>query len=244
MMKALLLAAGMSKRLRPLTNEIPKTLLKINGEAIVDLIIQSLKGNNVKDFIIVTGHGENHLRNHIERNYPELNVVFVFNKDYNKKENIFSVFLALEHLSENDDLLIVNSDVVFSKKIIDEFFNKMDGNQLLVDYKKKLGSEEMKVIFDEQGNLKQINKKLDPLKSNGEYIGIAKIDKDTINAFKQTTKEMIEQGINDYYEQIIQVMADNGTEIKGHNIRDNLWIEVDTLQDLEYARRIVLNEFK
>jgi len=243
-MKALLLAAGMSKRLRPLTNEIPKTLLKINGETIVDLIIQSLKRNNVKDFIIVTGHGENHLRNHIERTYPELNVVFVFNNDYNKKENIFSVFLALEHLSENDDLLIVNSDVVFSKKIIDEFFNEMDGNQLLVDYEKKLGSEEMKVIFDEQGNLKQINKKLDPLKSNGEYIGIAKIDKETISVFKQTTKEMIEQGVNDYYEQIIQIMADNGTEIKGHNIRDNLWVEVDTLQDLEYARRIVLNEFK
>ncbi|MHA1955014.1 MAG: phosphocholine cytidylyltransferase family protein [Candidatus Heimdallarchaeaceae archaeon] len=243
-MLVLLLAAGRSKRLKPITDLIPKTLIKLNGKAILDLIIETLLKNELRDIYVVTGHGEEYVREHLTAIYEGVNFEFVYNPEYDTRENIYSVLLALNELKESDDLLIINSDVVYHPDILDQFVQNYKGNQLIIDYAKKLGEEEMKVIFDKEGHLSKINKKLEPEASDGEYIGILVIEKESFEKFKKLTQELIDAGVDDYYEEVIQQMVNRGMLISGYSTNMKLWIEVDTHQDLEYAKRIVSNGFQ
>jgi choline kinase len=243
-MLVILLAAGRSKRLKPLTDKIPKTLIRLSNQSIIDLIINTLSKHELGTIYIVTGHGEKFVREHLESKYSDLDLQFVFNPAYDTRENIYSVLLALNEIEDNEDVLIINSDVVYHPDILNQFVQNYKGNQLVIDYEKQLGEEEMKVIFNKNGFLHRINKKLNPENSDGEYIGIMIISKESFEEFKNLTNELVENGVDDYYEEIIQQMANRGGQISGFGTEGRLWIEVDTHKDLDYAKRIVQNGFK
>ena len=93
-MKGLILAAGFGNRMSPLTNNTHKTLLKINGEAIMDRIVLSLIQNGINKIIIVTGYRAEELTNHLQKNFPKIEFEFVHNERYRETNNIFSLALA------------------------------------------------------------------------------------------------------------------------------------------------------
>ena len=90
-MIAIILAAGMASRLRPLTNNTPKCLLKIGERSLLQRSIDALIINGIKEFVIVTGYLHNQIEDFVKQQYPDINISFIHNEIYNSTNNIYSL---------------------------------------------------------------------------------------------------------------------------------------------------------
>ena len=131
-MKALILAAGFGNRMSPLTNNTHKTLLKINGEAIMDRIVSSLLQNGVEKIVIVTGYRVEELIAHLDKNFPAVAFEYVHNPRYRETNNIFSLALAFEQIALDDDILLIESDLIYTPDVIAQAINSPHDNVALV----------------------------------------------------------------------------------------------------------------
>ena len=120
-MKALILASGLGKRLRPLTEKNPKALIHLGKKSILERMVRLLIKNNVVDIIITTGHLENQIKDFIKTKFPSLNVTYINNPIYDKTNYIYSLWLARDAVGD-DDIVLLHSDMVFEpgllKKVI------------------------------------------------------------------------------------------------------------------------------
>ena len=170
-MKAVILAAGMSSRLRPLTNSIPKCLLNIGNHSILELTIDHLLANNINDIIMVTGFLEDQIKSFIKNKYPDLKVSYIYNSSYKSTNNIYSLWLVKE-LVNNDTMLLLDSDIIFDKKIIELLISSGYENCLANKSDIELGDEEIKIKINEEGYISEISKEVNIKEAIGESIGI------------------------------------------------------------------------
>jgi len=228
------LAAGESKRLRPLTEKIPKCLLPLNGDNFISFQIKILKKYNLKINIVI-GHGADKVKSSINEN-----VNFIYNPEY-EKNNIVSLKYALTYLQNADSILIVNSDVIFHPRILDKILNCDYENAVCVDNVKKLGEEEMKVKI-ENGKVLLFRKNLSIEFSAGEYIGIAKFSGKGLKILREKVFEMVNEGkVNEWYEEAFNEITRDIDIIPVFT--DGLpWTEVDTFEDYVYAKEIYKKE--
>ncbi|MFX1409380.1 MAG: sugar phosphate nucleotidyltransferase [Promethearchaeota archaeon] len=131
-MKVILLNAGIGKRLAPLTDKIPKCLVKIsNNETILDLQLKNILKFGFKEFIIPTGPFEEKIKNHIKKNYPTIVVQYVNNPLYDKTNYIYSLYLTKNVI--NDDILISHGDLIFSENLVRLLLKSKDKDCVLVN---------------------------------------------------------------------------------------------------------------
>ncbi len=131
-MKALILAAGFGNRMSPLTNNKHKTLLEIDGEPIMDRIINSLLVNSVNEILVVTGYRSEELISHLENTFPNVMFEFVHNERFRETNNIFSLSLAFEQKIIDDDILLIESDLIYTTEVISKAINSSYDNVALV----------------------------------------------------------------------------------------------------------------
>jgi len=131
-MKALILAAGFGNRMRPLTNNAHKTLLKVNGQAIIDRIVSGLIGNDITNIVIVTGYRADELRDHLLETFQGAQFQFVHNERYRETNNIFSMALAFEQMELDDDVLLIESDLIFTPDVIERAIHSKYKNVALI----------------------------------------------------------------------------------------------------------------
>lgn len=131
-MKVILLNAGIGKRLAPITNKIPKCLVRIKDDVtILDNQIKNLLKFNLESFIILTGPFEEQIRNHMKKYYPSTQVQYINNPMYDKTNYIYSIHLAKKLINEN--VLITHGDLIFSEKLIAKLIESDDENCVLVN---------------------------------------------------------------------------------------------------------------
>lgn len=232
-MEAVILAAGYGSRLGHHTAEIPKAMLKIGNKPLIHYALRTLEKNGIRDVIVVTGHKGYKLRDYLSQ--FDLNFNFVHNSLYRKTNNIYSLYLAIEHVRKG--FYILNSDVLFHPEIFDSLHNSTNNALTLsVDTVKKLGEEEMKVkIVD--GLIKKISKQIPPDEADGEYIGIAKVPKNAVdNLSEHVELVMDEKGRRVFYEEAFQSMMDAEIEVFYESTKGLPWIEIDTPSDLITAK--------
>lgn len=117
MKKALILAAGLGKRLGNLTKDIPKCLLPVGEQTLIDFSLEALKENGVKEIIIVSGFAHENLKAHIEKKWTEkFSFKFIFNDKFKEYNNIYSAYLAKDYL--DDETILLNSDIIFHPEIL------------------------------------------------------------------------------------------------------------------------------
>ena len=116
-MKALILAAGLGSRLAPLTDDCPKSLVKVNGKSILIKQIENLKENGIEDITIISGYKADILEKKIKEEYPEINIIH--SEDYKNTNNMYSAYLASNKL-KGQDFLMMNADVFFDSSVIKE----------------------------------------------------------------------------------------------------------------------------
>jgi choline kinase len=234
-MKAVILAAGVASRLRPLTNHTPKCLLKVGSKNILELTIENLLANKISEIVIVTGYLENQIRDFIKLRFPELNITLLYNELYESTNNIYSLWLARNALN-GDDMLLMDSDIVFNWQIIEKLLSSEKKNCLALK-RHELSEEEIKVRTDLGGRVLEISKEVKLSEAAGESVGIELFGREVIPALFKVIdhKVNIEKNVNQFYEAAFQELINSSHEIYVVDITEYFCMEIDTAEDLKLA---------
>lgn len=133
-MKALILAAGYGQRMRPLSDSVHKTMLDVGGQTIIDRILYGLRLHGVSDVWIVTGYRAEELCEHVSVHHQDLKFHFVHNERFDKTNNIYSMALAFEQMTFEDDLILIESDLIYEPAVLDRLLKSGRENVALVDH--------------------------------------------------------------------------------------------------------------
>ncbi len=241
-MKAVILAAGVASRLRPLTNNTPKCLLKIGSKNILELAVENLIANKISDIVIVTGYLENQIRDFLKIRFPELNITFYYNEFYESTNNIYSLWLAGQAL-HGDDMLLMDSDIVFDKQIIAKLCNSGYKSCLALKRHDVL-DEEIKVRTDHNGRVLEISKEVNPSEAAGESVGIELFNKELVGELLSVIdhKVNIEKKVNQFYEAAFQELINKNHDIYVVDITEYFCTEIDTIEDLKIAGELYIKK--
>jgi choline kinase len=233
-MIGVILAAGMAKRLRPLTDEKPKCLLEVGGKTLLQRTVDAMISAGVKEFVVVTGYRENMIREFLTVNYPQYTVHFIDNPDYEHNNNIFSLWLAMQQL-HGSEVLLMDSDILCDPEAVRRVARKT--NPALAMQQHELGEEEMKIVVDEAGRITEISKTCSPADAIGESVGIEKMTPTYTEAIYQELRKMIlDEGLIDiFYERAFERLIPQGHTFEVVDTTDLFSYELDTPEDLEKA---------
>jgi len=228
-----IVAAGLSSRLYPLTERSPKSLLPLCNEKILERNLRILEGNGFERIIVVTGY----LKEMIE-NVVEDRAITVFNPFYKYCNNMGSLYFAKNFVSE-EPFLYLHGDVVFSEVLLQQFLNNLSEQHfidLAVDFK-ETDEEAMKVQIDDQAFLVQSSKEISFEDSKGEWIGLAAIHQ-PVKLFKQIEQVLATEHMNVYDTYAFTELAQKGEKIKCLPIHNEPWVEIDFIEDYEKAKEL------
>lgn len=242
-MQAIILAAGASKRLRPLTDTTPKCLLKIGEKNLLERTILNLTDNGINEFIFVTGYREDMIKDFMNAAFPGLKVTYITNPDYENNNNSYSLWMAKDFVK--GDILLLDSDILFDKKIITALLQSENENCLAVNFTDKLDEEQIKVILNGENEVLKIGKEISIEKSAGESIGIEKFSAYFMKALfaildRKITRENI---VNEFYEASFQELIDkggSGNSIFAEDVSKFTCMEIDTADDYENAQNLII----
>lgn len=246
-MQAIILAAGMGRRLGELTSQNTKCMVPVNGKPLIDRLLCQLSKLNLERVIIVIGYQGKKLQDHIGQRYGDLNIQYVENPIYDKTNNIYSLALATDYLQE-DDTLLIESDLIFDDNLFSIIINDPYPNLALVAKYQSWMDGTMVKIDEERDILNFVPKKAfnyDEVDQYYKTVNIYKFSKEFsqqkyvpfINAYCKAL------GPNEYYEQVLQVITSlDKSNIKALPIGDEKWYEIDDVQDLDIAEAIFAEE--
>lgn len=242
-MKAVILAAGMATRLRPLTLNTPKCLLKVGERSLLHRSIDALLENGIKEFVIVTGYLNELIENFVKEQYEDrIKVTFIHNNLYDSTNNIYSLWLARPEV-DGEEMLLLDSDLLYDPRIIGRVLHQESQNVLTL-IKHDLGEEEMKVVLDTDGSITEISKTCAPSLAAGESLGIERMGKSYTTAlYKELDVMMNKEGLeNKFYELAFERLIRQGHTYKVIDVTDLFSCELDTVEDFENAKSLIPTE--
>lgn len=233
---AVLLCAGVGSRLRPLTDDRPKSLVDVSGEPILLRAVRKLVDHGVRELVIASGYREDALKRALA-NAP-IPVHFCPNEAYDRTQNSVSLLLCREAVGARAFYLL-DGDVLFHPEILSRLDEGEADLTVAVEHRTDMGEEEMKVLV-EGDRVRAFGKGLDPRKSYGESIGMARIGERASSAlFDELSRAHGEGTTNLYYEDVFNHLIETGHVVKAVDIGACPWIEVDTPEDLARAEALV-----
>ena len=246
-MISVILAAGMAKRLRPLTDKCPKCLLKIGERSLLWRSLDAMSQAGIRDFVIVTGYKAEMIHEEVERWKNEGTKVrgyegtfsFLHNADYENNNNIYSLWMTGE-VVRGKDFLLLDSDILLDPKLVDRMAHE-EGSALAVN-RHELGEEEMKVVVahaNDQCSIIEISKTCNPVDAMGESVGVEKITADYSEAlYKELDKMILDEGLIDvFYEQAFQRLILQGHQFHVVDTTKYFSMELDTPEDYYNAQK-------
>lgn len=239
-MQAIILAAGMGRRLGELTKNNTKCMLEVNGVRLIDRYLRQLSKYSLDRIVIVVGYEGQKLIDYIHANYPDINIEFVNNPIYDKTNNIYSLALAKDYLCA-DDTILMESDLIVEDGIIDKLLNHTDKDLALVAKYEQWMDGTMVRIDDNRRILQFIPKVGFRYEEADDYYK-------TVNIYKFSREFSSKQyipfleayckvmGNNEYYEQVLSVLTLlQNTTLRALPVGNEKWYEIDDVQDLDIA---------
>lgn len=232
-MRAIILAAGMGRRLAPMGWDKPKCLLPVGSTTLLENIFHSLKQQNMHEAILVVGYQHELVQRDASKH--DIQCQFVVNENFADSNTIHSLWLAREFMT--DDFFYFNADVWFDPDIL-SLLIRSETTALAVD-QKSCGQEEVKVVVDDQLRIKRISKQLDPAQCYGEFIGIAKFSREVATSLIKALKPYNEnpQQRNLFFEAALNDILDQHI-VRAVPIGYLRAVEIDTPQDYERAKKL------
>jgi len=229
--QAVIVAAGLGSRLKPYTNDRPKTLIEINGTTMIRRSIKIMLEHGIEEIIVVVGYKKELIEEHL-KDYP---VKFVHNPFYLITNNMASLWFA-EPLLEGD-FIYAHSDLVYDASLMRTLIESKYETALLVE-EKRCGEEEMKVIAKD-GLLVESSKLIDPIQCVGEWTGIARFSHKFTQILMPWIGALLEDGhLQDYDTLAFTQLSQHGEAIHIIKFEDKPWMEIDTAEDLLAAREL------
>ena len=242
-MQAIILAAGMGKRLGELTKTNTKCMIKVNGQTLIDRMMKQLVQLRLSRVVLVIGFEGKKLKKYIQDQNYNVPITFVINPIYNTTNNIYSLYLAKKYLEE-DDTILLESDLILEDSLFQKLLNNPFPNLALVaKYQHMMDGTVVKL--DQNNNIIQFIPKKDFVFSerNNYYktLNVYKFSKEfcihNYNPFLEAYSTAF--GNNEYYEQVLRVITFlDKSEFKALPIADEKWYEIDDIQDLNIAEAI------
>ena len=242
-MQAIILAAGMGKRLKELTQNNTKCMVKVNGVSLIDRMLHQIQKQNVDRIVIVVGYEREKLKEYIATLGITTPITYIDNPIYDKTNNIYSLSLASDYLCE-DDTLLFESDLIFEDSVLDSLVRDPRPTLALVD-KYESWMDGTCVKLDEDDNIEAFvpgkKFKFDEIKDYYKTVNIYKFSKDFSKTHYVPFLDAYQKalGENEYYEQVLRVitMLDDPV-IKAKRLTGQKWYEIDDIQDLDIATSI------
>ncbi|MBR6342282.1 MAG: aminotransferase class I/II-fold pyridoxal phosphate-dependent enzyme, partial [Treponema sp.] len=244
-MQALMLAAGMGKRLGRYTKNATKCMVPVNGKTLIEYAIEALVKNNIKRMVIVVGYKSDVLINFIhskfnKENLKGMEIEFIENKVYDKTNNIYSLYMARDELCK-DDTILLESDLIFKPEIITKLIKSKDPNLAVVSHFESW-MDGTCTLLDEENNITGILDKAhfnwfetqDYYKTVNIYKFSKEFSKDYYVPFLEAYQKSF--GKNEYYEQVLKVLSFlSSSTLKGLPVAGDDWYEIDDPADLAIA---------
>lgn len=237
-MKAIILAAGMASRLRPLTLHTPKCLLKVGERTLLERSMDAIIKAGIREFVIVTGYLNEKIENFVKETYGDsISVCFIHNKDYETTNNIYSLWLARPE-AEGEEVLLLDSDLLYDGQIVERVLEDSHENVLTL-IRHELGEEEMKVVMDNNGAITEISKTCNPASAAGESLGIERMGKAYTTALYKELDGMMNQEHleNTFYELAFLRLIAQGVTFSVLDVTELFSCELDTIEDFENAKQ-------
>ncbi|MEH7115502.1 sugar phosphate nucleotidyltransferase [Neobacillus niacini] len=228
-MKAIILAAGMGTRLRPLTNDTPKSLVKVAGEPMIERQIKFLKEKGINDIIVVTGY----LHEKFEYLKERYSVKLIHNDKYNLYNNIYTMYLVRDYLQ---DAFVTEADVFMVNNFIK---TDLEHSTYFAGIKHDF-EQEWILKFDENDRIYDI-----VIEGGTDYIiaGVSYWTQKDGRIIKEKLEEAIDsRNYKDlYWDNIVQENLNN-INLKITKVNSDDWFEVDSLEDLDQANNYLLSK--
>ncbi len=237
-MTGVILAAGMARRLRPLTDRCPKCLLAVGGRSLLQRTVDALIGAGIDRLVVVTGYKGDMIVDELSRLYPGLDKVFIDNADYANNNNIFSLWMTRPYV-DGKEFVLADSDILLDPALI-ERVARADAPAIALN-RHDMGEEEMKIVVDSDMYALKITKQCDPAEALGESVGIEHISASYSTALFAELEQMIErEGLeNMFYELAFERLIPSGHVFKAIDTTDLFSMELDTPEDFERATAVV-----
>lgn len=233
-MKAVILVAGVSKRLLPYTKDVPKCLIQLDDRTIMDYQLSALDQVGVRDIVMVVGYRREQIVEAARQRFPRMDFTFIINHRYDATNTAYSLWLAAEHFLDQD-FLYLNGDVLFPPELLRRLIESPLPNALAVEVK-PCGEEEVKVLTNSAGRIVDIGKELDQSEALGEFIGVARFSAAYSRPFYQALNDTVGAGMDmAYFEHALQETAARH-ELHLVDVSDVPCIEIDYPEDLDQAR--------
>jgi len=237
-MIAVILAAGMASRLRPLTDDRPKCLLQVGNRCLLQRTVDALVSAGIGELVVVTGYRGNMIRDFLNGHYRDVQFHFIDNPDYPTTNNIYSLWLTKSFVA-GKDFILLDSDILFDPQIIKVML--AEKKTALALNRHELGVEEIKVIVDSDNCVTEISKVCEISKAVGESVGIEKMNADYSEALFAELAQMIEkeQQVNIFYERAFERLIAQGHQFRIIDTTDYFSIELDTVEDFNKAKELI-----
>lgn len=242
-MQAIILAAGMGKRLKELTKTNTKCMVKVNGITLIERMLRQIEKHLLSRIVIVIGYEGQKLVDFINTLNIKTPIVYVTNPIYDKTNNIYSLALAKEWLCK-DDTLLFESDLIFEDAVLDLLLSDSRDTLALVDkYESWMDGTCVKLADDDSieafvpGSKFKFNEIKEYYKTVNIYKFSKKFSKNYYVPFLEAYQSAL--GENEYYEQVLRVitMLDKPV-IRAKRLTGQRWYEIDDIQDLDIAESI------
>ena len=233
-MKAIIMAAGIGRRLHALNINIPKCLINIGSTTLIRRSVNLLVSKGISDITVVVGYKSDLIHNELNND-----VAYFENPDFQTTNSIKSLWYAKDLLE--GDVLLLNGDLYYEHDILDYAINQTNPVVMLADSTR---IDKADYRFGFSGNqINRFGKHLTNQETDGEYVGIVRIDQSFIKTFKQTLEEMITSGkSNIWWEDVLYSFIEKQIPIHYFDVAGTFWSEVDTLQDYNYLQNWITNQ--
>jgi len=246
-MQAIILAAGMGRRLGEYTKDNTKCMLPVNGVRLIDRLLTQLSKQALNRVVIVVGYQRQNLIDYIGDRYDGLKIEFVENPIYDKTNNIYSLALAKDKLQE-DDTLLIESDLIFDDgmfslltenpypnlALVAKYETWMDGTMVRLDDDNNIVNFVPKAAFD-YNETDSYYKTVNIYKFSREFSQTKYVP--FLEAYSKAV------GNNEYYENVLRIISFlNSHDLKALPITNEKWYEIDDKQDLDIAEALFADE--
>jgi len=237
--KAIILAAGVGSRIRPLTDNCPKSLLKINGKTILEMMLSHIQACGINEVVFVLGYLQDQIKDYVKTQFPDLIVQFITNEKYEVTNTGYSLMLTKDFVQDST-FIKFDADVVFDINILKMLIASEYDNCLCIDKNINLDAEEIKVIIKDDNRVVKASKTVNPVDAIGESIGIEKISGETACTLFNELELMMkdEQYHQEYYEAAYERLIEKDIPFHALDISGLKWTEIDTQEDFMLAENI------
>ena len=233
-MKSIILVAGIGERFKEL--KIPKSLLLIGQKTLIQHTLTALSHYGIKESIIVTGHLENKIKEHLGDSYSGISIKYITNPNYANTHTMHSLYQAKDLI--NDDILLIEGDLLFDYSLIEKIIFSEHKN-LIVGTPLKNLEEGVLISSKENPKIDKIGRDIKFKNIIGEYVGISKLSRKYLGkVFNFFEEEYMQKGKTDYYENVFVEFSKKYKELLFPFIMENLtWTDIDNKDDLKMAKK-------